>query len=324
MRQPTAQSSERQGSSAGFAGRLWAFIRLGRPLFLGGGVVLYALGAAAALADGAALDLRALLWGQAAVTAVQWMTHYGNDYFDLPHDRANRTPTAWSGGSRVLVEGRLRPRAALIAALAFAVAALGVWSALAFAVGAAPAGLIAILAALGLAWSYSGPPLRLNARGFGEATLALIVPLLTPLTGYALQADRVGALPLLAAAPLMALQLAMRIIIDLPDAASDAATGKRTLVVRLGDERSARLHNGLIALAYATLPVLVLAGLPGVVALAAAGTAPLAMWQAWRMGRGAYLDPAAWDSLAFGGIALLMGTAAAELLAMLAVAGRGM
>jgi 1,4-dihydroxy-2-naphthoate octaprenyltransferase len=322
MRQPTAQSNERQQPPAGFAGRLWAFVRLGRPLFLAGGVVLYALGAAAALADGAALDVRTLLWGQAAVTAIQWMTHYSNDTFDLRHDRDNRTPTAWSGGSRVLVEGWLRPRTALIAALAFAAAALVAWSVLAFGLDAAPAGLIVILAALGLAWSYSGPPLRLNARGFGEATLALIVPLLTPLTGYALQTGRIGWLPLLAAAPLVALQLAMRITVDLPDEVSDAATGKRTLVVQLGKERSARLHNAFLALAYAVLPVLVPIGLPGVVALAAAGTAPLAIWQAWRMRR-AYGNQAAWDSLAFGGIALLMGTAAAELLAMLAVVGSG-
>ncbi len=324
MRQPPARHTERQKPPAGFAGRLWAFVRLGRPLFLVGGVVLYALGAAAALADGVRLDVRALVWGQAAVTAIQWMTHYSNDYFDLRHDRANRTPTAWSGGSRVLVEGWVRPRAALGAALVFAGVAVGAWLVLAFALGAAPVGLIVILAALGLAWSYSGPPLRLNAHGFGEAALALIVPLMTPLAGYALQADRLGALPFLVAAPLVALQLAMRITIDFPDAASDAATGKRTLVVRLGRERSAWLHNAFLALAYVSLPVLVLIGLPGVVALAAGGTAPLAIWQAWRVRRGAYADPGAWDSLAFGGIALLMGTAAAELLAVLAVVGGGM
>jgi 1,4-dihydroxy-2-naphthoate octaprenyltransferase len=292
-------------------------------LFLVGGFVLHALGVGAALVDGAVLDVRVLVWGQATVTAIQWMTHYSNDTFDLRHDRANRTPTAWSGGSRVLVEGWLRPRVALIAALVFAGVAVGAWFVLAFALGVAPVGLIVILAALGLAWSYSGPPLRLNEHGFGEATLALIVPLMTPLTGYALQAGRIGRLPLLAVAPLVALQLAMRITVDLPDAVSDEATGKYTLVVRLGRERSARLHNAFLVLAYAMLPILVMIGLPGVVALAVAGTTPLAIWQAWRVGR-AYGNRAAWGGLAFGGIALLMGTAAAELLAMLAVVGGGM
>jgi len=77
-------------------------LRMGRPHFLIGGLLLHWLGVALALASGAPLRLPALLWGQAAVTAIQLMTHYSNDYFDLAADRANPTPTHWSGGSRVL------------------------------------------------------------------------------------------------------------------------------------------------------------------------------------------------------------------------------
>ena len=50
------------------------------------------------------------------MTSFQLMTHYANDYFDLEADRANQTPTTWSGGSRVLPAGELSPRVALIAA----------------------------------------------------------------------------------------------------------------------------------------------------------------------------------------------------------------
>lgn len=95
------------------ARRILFVLRMGRPLFLIGGLLLYGLGVAMALAAGAPLDLPALLWGQAAVTTIQLMTHYCNDYFDLAADVANRTPTRWSGGSRVLPEGWLAPRAAL-------------------------------------------------------------------------------------------------------------------------------------------------------------------------------------------------------------------
>ena len=73
--------------------KLLAFVLLGRPLFLVGGFVLHALGVAMALYGGAALNLAALLWGQIAISAIQWMTHYSNDYFDLDADRANPTPT---------------------------------------------------------------------------------------------------------------------------------------------------------------------------------------------------------------------------------------
>ena len=87
--------------------KLIPLTRLARPLFLVGGFVFYGLGVAIARYEGAALDVTALLWGQLAVTAAQLMTHFANDTFDLAADRANATPTRWSGGSRVLVEGLL-------------------------------------------------------------------------------------------------------------------------------------------------------------------------------------------------------------------------
>ena len=114
------------GSRIAFA-QVGAFIRLGRPLFLVGGLVFYGLGAAiAAFAEGGrAIDWRRYVWGQVAVTAAHLMTHYCNDYFDFEADRANATPTRWSGGSRVLPAGELPRQAALIAALALAL--LAVW-----------------------------------------------------------------------------------------------------------------------------------------------------------------------------------------------------
>ena len=45
------------------------FIRLGRPLFLAGGFVFYALGAAVALHEGHGVWWAGYLWGQIAVTA---------------------------------------------------------------------------------------------------------------------------------------------------------------------------------------------------------------------------------------------------------------
>jgi 1,4-dihydroxy-2-naphthoate polyprenyltransferase len=102
-----------------------AFIKLGRPLFLAGGVLFHALGVAITLSTGAPLDLAALLWGQAAITAIQFMTQYGNEYFDLSADLANSTPTRWSGGSRVLPDGALAPDVALRAALILAGLAVG-------------------------------------------------------------------------------------------------------------------------------------------------------------------------------------------------------
>ncbi|HOU39721.1 MAG TPA: prenyltransferase [Promineifilum sp.] len=303
-------------------GGLIALLRLARPLFLVGGFVFYGLGVAIARYEGVALHLPALLWGQLAVTAAQLMTHFANDYFDLAADRANSTPTRWSGGSRVLAEGLLPPQVGLWAALVCGGAALAAIGAV-WAVRMSAAAAVLLLLATALAWFYSAPPARLHSRGLGEWTVAAIVPVLTPLVGYTVQRGVPGPLPLLAAVPPACFQVAMIMVINFPDAAGDRQVGKRTLVLRLGGERAARLHPALLALGYLSLPLLVWAGLPPLVAVAVLLPLPLAIWLAWQMSHDAWRDPTAWNALGFWSIGLLMATAGLELLAFL-VAGRGM
>jgi 1,4-dihydroxy-2-naphthoate octaprenyltransferase len=245
------------------------------------------------------------------------MTHYSNDYFDLPADRANTSATRWSGGSRVLPAGLLPAWVALAGALAFAAIALAAILALGLFVQPSPWTFAIPLLALVLAWEYSAPPLRLHSRGVGELTVALIVPVLTPLAGYTFQVGSPGWLPILAAIPLACFQACMIISVNLPDAAGDRQVDKHTLVVRLGPAGAARLYLGCLALAYLALPVLVALGLPPLVALAVLLALPLASWLAIRMGRGAWADPAAWDSLAFWSIGLLMLSGGLEVLAFL-------
>jgi 1,4-dihydroxy-2-naphthoate octaprenyltransferase len=291
---------------------LEALIQLGRPHFLIGGVIFHALGVVMALYAGATLNLVALLWGQIAVTATQWMTHYANDYFDLEADRANRTPTHWSGGSRVLVDSQLAPQIALIMACVLAGIALVAIGVLSIRIQPGIATFSLLLVALLLAWFYSAPPLRLHSRGMGELITAIIVTLLTPLTGYYLQTGRVDWLPLLAVMPLCCLQVAMLLAIEFPDAAGDRLVGKRTLVVRVGPVIAARLYTVLVLLTYAALPLLWWWGLPLAVLISITGLSPLALWQVWCMRRGDWQAMRRWNALAFNSLVLLMGTALLE------------
>jgi 1,4-dihydroxy-2-naphthoate octaprenyltransferase len=304
-----------------FLGSLSAFLRLGRPLFLTGGVLLNALGAAIALYNGAPFNVRAFLWGQIAITAIQLMTHYSNDYFDLVADVANRTPTHWSGGSRVLPARQLPARVALITAVLLSLVAMV--AVLMLTVEVRTGVLTAPLIGLGwlLSWFYSAPPLRLHSRGVGEVATAMIVPGLTPLVAYYLQAGRIDPLPLLASFPLCCFQFAMLLTIEIPDEQGDAAVGKRTLVVRLGAARAARLHRVAIVLAYASLPILVLLGLPLLAALSLLVAAPFAVRQVWTMGRGAWAQPGDWNRMGFLSVALLIGSAGLELLAFALLIG---
>jgi 1,4-dihydroxy-2-naphthoate octaprenyltransferase len=294
--------------------RVRAFVKLGRPVFLGGGFVMYGLGAALAAYAGAVVDWSRYAWGQLAVTAIQLATHYSNDYFDVAADRANTTPTRWSGGSRVLVDGTLPPGIALVTALALTAVALAAGAR--FAAGPFPRSVVpAVLLMIVLSWSYSAPPLRLCARGLGELTTAFVVTLLVPWLGFVLQAGATSRLLLLGAIPPCAFQFVMLLAIEFPDAAGDAATGKRTLVVRLGGPWSARLYVLVVSAAYLTLPLLVSAGLPPRIAIAASTTSPLAAWQVTRVAGGAWREPDRWESLAFWSVALLVTTAGAELIA---------
>jgi 1,4-dihydroxy-2-naphthoate polyprenyltransferase len=294
-----------------------AFVRLGRPLFLVGGAVLYGLGVAVARALGHGPDLRLYVLGQGVVTSFQLMTHYANDYFDFEADRANRARTRWSGGSGVLARGELPRSVALVTAFVLAVVGLVL-------TGFGPRSAAPISVAMFvLSWTYSAPPVRLHSRGLGELDVALVVTGLVPLLGYHLQAQAPGApgvrVLLLALLPPALLQVAMILAVELPDARSDAQTGKRNLVVRLGAERAARLHAGLLAAAYLVLPLAAALGLPAMVAAAAALPAPLALWRIWRVSRGEHRDERRHEAIAFWSIALLTATAAAELVAFAAL-----
>ncbi len=268
-----------------------------------------------ALYRGVELSLPVLLWGQVAVTSTQLMTHYSNDYFDLAADKANPTPTRWSGGSRILADGYVRPQVALTTAVIMGIVALFATLWLAFALHSGPLTLPLLLLAIGLTWSYSSPPLQLNMHGLGELTGAIAIAGMTPVVGFYLQAGNLEILPFLVAFPLGCFQFLMLLVVNLPDAAGDAAAGKHTLVYFLGTRGSVRLYMAVLVLAYGALPLLVLLGLPGLVALALLAIVPLAIWQGWRMQRGAWADPRLWDSLGFWSVGLLIASVLAELLA---------
>jgi 1,4-dihydroxy-2-naphthoate octaprenyltransferase len=294
--------------------RFGAFLRLGRPHFLVGGLLLFGLGSALAATLGAGIDWERYAWGQATITFAQWMTHYSNDYFDLEADRANATPTRWSGGSRVLVSGLVAPGAALVGSVVLGIAALLAAGTLAARRDGPPLVLPLALLIIGLSWCYSAPPLRLSSRGLGEVTTAFVVTLLTPLFGFYVQLGTVRPLLGLACFPLCCLQFAMLLTIELPDAAGDCMQGKRTLVVRRGAEWAARRASLILVVAFASLPLLFVLGLPPTIAGLAALPAPLGIWQARRLSRGAFRDPKNWESLALCSVALVATTTLAELI----------
>ncbi len=248
--------------------KITSFIRLSRPIFLVGGIVMYALGALVARYEGFTIGLSVYGLGQIAVTSTQLMGHYLNEYWDVEGDRINPNRTFFTGGSGILPTGEISRRTALLAALvclfvgSSAILGLSIW----FGAGATSM----MIFALGLVgvFSYSGPPLKLSSTGFGELVVALMVSLLVPLLGYQLQAGHFGYFVVLATAPLVAINWMMLVFFEFPDIETDRAVGKRTLLVRLGSKRGQALVSAITLGAFGLIALLSMTLLPRPVALA--------------------------------------------------------
>ena len=259
--------------------KLIALIRLARPHFLLGGLLLYALGALIARYQGYPIDFKLYWVGQLFVSSLQLMTHFLNEYWDVEADQLNTARTPFSGGSGVLTQDGLSRETAFACAMAsLAVASgSGIWLVLEPGVGP-PAWAIMVLAFLGT-FFYSSPPVRLVGTGFGELSASVLVAGFVPAFAHVLQASRPSLTILLATAPLVVLHFAMLVAFEYPDFLSDEAAGKRTLLVRVGRRRGAAIHNGALLAAIGLAVVATFLGLPARVALAVVISSPLVLLQ---------------------------------------------
>ena len=219
-----------------FASPALRYLAATRPAFLSVTLLACLIGLASARHSGVAIDpLIAALTVCFALVA-----HAGvnviNDYHDAlsGSDAANAERVyPFTGGSRFIQNGVMS--AAETARFGYlllaAVIPPGLW--LAWQSGA---GLLAIGASgLIIGWAYSAPPLRLMSRGLGE--LAIVAGWLLVVLGsdYA-QRGGFDRLPAIAGLSYAVVVATLLFINQFPDRASDEATGKRTLVVRLGVE----------------------------------------------------------------------------------------
>jgi 1,4-dihydroxy-2-naphthoate octaprenyltransferase len=261
------------------------FIRLSRPVFLIGAILIYALGVGIARYLGYTIDWSLYFLGQAWVTSLQLATHYLNEYFDSPADARNSNRTFFSGGSGVLGEDGLPREVALWGAVVSLTIATSFTALLMRAAGFNPSLLIVMgLIFLG-AFFYSVPPVRLVSSGYGELTTSIVVAVLVPALAFLLQVGELHRLVAMTTTPLVLLHLAMMLAFELPDYALDLKFDKLTLMVRLGWERGMTLHNLLILSAFVLLAVALIFGLPIAVALPAFLILPLGLFQIWYMTR---------------------------------------
>jgi 1,4-dihydroxy-2-naphthoate octaprenyltransferase len=238
-----------------------------RPRTLPASLVPVVVGTGVAAGAGHAVWWRAALAALVAL-ALQVGVNYANDY----SDGVRGTDERRVGPVRLVASRAAPPRQVLAAAVGcflvaaaagLVLAAVTTWWLLL--VGAA-----AILAA----WFYTGGSRPYGYRALGELSVFVFFGLVAVVgTAYV----QLGALPWtawVAAAPIGLLACALLVVNNLRDIPSDAAAGKRTLAVLLGDRATRLLYA-----ACAALPFMITLGLgaPRPWALVALLAAPLSV-----------------------------------------------
>jgi 1,4-dihydroxy-2-naphthoate polyprenyltransferase len=254
-----------------------------RPRTLPAAVVPVAVGTAAAV--GEAPD--GIVWWRVVATlavaiGVQVGTNYANDYSDGV--RGTDAPGARIGPVRLVGAGLASASAVRTAAFtAFLVAAV---AGLALAIAVDLRLLLVGAASIAAGWLYTGGPRPYGYLGLGEVFVFVFFGVVATTGSAYVQTERLTGLALGASVPVGLLATALLVANNLRDIPSDAATGKRTLAVRLGDRPTRRLYVVLVAAAFVAMTAVAgLGGRPWV--LVALVAVPLAIGPARTVMRGA-------------------------------------
>jgi len=183
-----------------------------------------------------------------------WAFHIGtnliNDYYDyiFKTDVVNKVQTPFSGGTRVIIEGRLTPIAIRNVAIS------------SFAIGFIPLCILAyisgfpilILAFIGAlsGYFYSAPPFKFAYNGLGELFIGLNFGPFILMTAYYSQARTFTPDALFVSIIIGLFSSAIITVNEFPDFEADKETGKRNLVVILGLERGVVLYRAILYSAF--------------------------------------------------------------------------
>ena len=203
-----------------------------RPAFLSVTLVGVLLGLATAQYNGTFHSL----WLAALTLIFAVIAHAGanvlNDYYDALNgcDAANVDRIfPFTGGSRFIQDGLLSTRQTAIYgyALLFLVIPAGIYL-----IAQSGSGLLTIgLCGLLTGWAYSAAPFKLQSRGVGELTITIAWMMVVIGSDY-VQRGVFSFTPLIAGLAYALLVANVLFINQIPDIKADAATGKRTVLVR--------------------------------------------------------------------------------------------
>ena len=215
-----------------------------RPRTLPAAVVPVAVGAAAAVGE----PTDVVWWRVAAALVVSLMLQIGVNYANDYSDGVRGTDDVRVGPIRLVAGGLASASSVKRAALvSFGVAAV---AGLAIALSTSLVLLIVGAAAIAAGWFYTGGPKPYGYLGLGEVFVFVFFGLVaTAGTTYA-AIESVTALSMVMGCAVGSLACALLVINNLRDIPTDREVGKKTLAVRLGDQRTRWFYTALIASAF--------------------------------------------------------------------------
>jgi 1,4-dihydroxy-2-naphthoate octaprenyltransferase len=182
--------------------------------------------------------------------ALQVAVNYANDY----SDGRRGTDSDRVGPMRLVGSGAATPGQVLAAAAAsfavagvagLALAALSSWWLVAV-------GAVCIAAA----WTYTGGPIPYGYRALGEVFVFVFFGLVAVVGTAFAQTRTLPGLAFAAAVPPGLLIVALLVVNNLRDIAGDAAVGKRTLAVVVGDRRTRVGYAALVGVSFLVILVI--------------------------------------------------------------------
>lgn len=217
-----------------------------RPRTLFVAVVPVLVGTGVAVAGGGAIWWRSLL-ALVVSLAIQVGTNYANDY----SDGVRGTDTTRVGPVRLVASGLASPGSVRLAALlSFLVAAV---AGLVLSIATSPV-LIAVGACcVAAGWLYTGGPKPYGYLGLGELFVFVFFGLVAVVGTAYVSLERLTVLEVVAAIPVGLLAVALLVVNNLRDVHNDAAAGKMTLAVRLGEARTRLCYEALVVLVFASV-----------------------------------------------------------------------
>jgi len=233
-----------------------------RPRTLPAAIVPVVVGSGVAVGYGRFSAWRAVL-ALVVALALQIGVNYANDY----SDGIRGSDEGRVGPVRLVAAGLARPRQVLAAALgSFAVACA---SGLVLAAVTSWWLLLLGAAAVAAAWFYTGGRHPYGYRALGEVAVFVFFGLAAVAGTAYVEMGRMPWLAVAASAPVGLLACALLVINNLRDIPTDAATGKRTLAVVLGDHRTRVLYAACILVPFCVAAAIAAAAPLALIALAA-------------------------------------------------------